>query len=184
MKLCECGCGQHAPIARKTDARRGVRAGEPLRFIQGHYGKVQPVGAVAHRWRGGRQKSQGYVLIHEPDHPRSNGRGYVFEHVLVASGALGRTVPPTAEVHHVNGDKADNRSANLVICQGREYHRLLHVRTTALAETGDPNKRRCTLCKEHDDVRALRRRHGQNCYVHPACQRAYRRDYYRQGGAA
>lgn len=35
---CECGCGQPVPVAEKTSARRGVRKGDPLRFIQGHNG--------------------------------------------------------------------------------------------------------------------------------------------------
>lgn len=36
VKLCECGCGQPAPIAKRTDRSRGRVRGEPVRFIQGH----------------------------------------------------------------------------------------------------------------------------------------------------
>jgi hypothetical protein len=37
-KLCECGkCGLPAPIAKHTDARRGVVKGQPVRFILNHY---------------------------------------------------------------------------------------------------------------------------------------------------
>jgi len=36
-KLCECGCGQPAPIARLTIRSRGIVAGQPLRFREGHY---------------------------------------------------------------------------------------------------------------------------------------------------
>lgn len=39
-KLCECGCGQPAPIATKTDAARGYVAGEPRRFVAGHHGRA------------------------------------------------------------------------------------------------------------------------------------------------
>ena len=35
-KLCECGCGQLAPIARNNDSKRGYAKGEPKRFISGH----------------------------------------------------------------------------------------------------------------------------------------------------
>ncbi len=38
-KLCECGCGQPAPIAKHTDKRRGHIAGQPCRFISGHNGR-------------------------------------------------------------------------------------------------------------------------------------------------
>lgn len=47
-KLCECGCGQPAPIATVTRKKRGEVKGQPLRFIRGHYsppaGKPQPGG--------------------------------------------------------------------------------------------------------------------------------------------
>jgi hypothetical protein len=36
MKLCECGCGQPAPIAKRTEIRRGYVKGQPTRFILGH----------------------------------------------------------------------------------------------------------------------------------------------------
>ena len=34
--LCECGCGERAPLAQKTNSRKGEVRGEPLRFIAGH----------------------------------------------------------------------------------------------------------------------------------------------------
>jgi len=36
-KLCECGCGKPAPIAKNTDKRRGHIKGQSLRFIRGHH---------------------------------------------------------------------------------------------------------------------------------------------------
>jgi len=39
MKLCECGCGLPAPIAKKTNTRRGHVKGQPIRFIVGHHNK-------------------------------------------------------------------------------------------------------------------------------------------------
>lgn len=38
--LCECGCGLPAPIAKSTSPRRGHVKGEPLRFVNGHNGRV------------------------------------------------------------------------------------------------------------------------------------------------
>jgi HNH endonuclease len=35
--LCHCGCGQPAPIAKKTKKRCGHTKGEPIRYINGHY---------------------------------------------------------------------------------------------------------------------------------------------------
>lgn len=36
VRLCECGCGQPAPIAKQTDRRNGATKGQPQRFIYGH----------------------------------------------------------------------------------------------------------------------------------------------------
>lgn len=40
-KLCECGCGQPAPIAKSSWKKRGFRKGQPMRFISGHNAKIQ-----------------------------------------------------------------------------------------------------------------------------------------------
>lgn len=45
-RLCECGCGEPAPIASKTFTKRGWRKGQPLRFIQGHSGRMRPKGVI------------------------------------------------------------------------------------------------------------------------------------------
>lgn len=41
-KLCECGCGQPAPLARMTDRRSGVVKGQPSRYIRGHNPSGRP----------------------------------------------------------------------------------------------------------------------------------------------
>jgi len=38
MKLCECGCGKPAPIAKRNRPSKGMVKGEPYRFIHGHNG--------------------------------------------------------------------------------------------------------------------------------------------------
>jgi hypothetical protein len=38
--LCECGCGEPAPIARRTLVSRGYVKGQPVRFIKGHRTRV------------------------------------------------------------------------------------------------------------------------------------------------
>lgn len=74
------------------------------------------------------------------------GRKTNYLHIAVAEKALGKKLPKGAEVHHVNGNPADNRNANLVICQDHKYHSLLHMREDALAVTGDANMRLCKIC--------------------------------------
>lgn len=38
--LCQCGCGESAPICTHTDLKAGIRKGEPRRFRQGHQFKL------------------------------------------------------------------------------------------------------------------------------------------------
>jgi hypothetical protein len=49
-KLCECGCGQPAPIARRTDPRRGLIVGEPSRYIRGHGGIARITAGATERY--------------------------------------------------------------------------------------------------------------------------------------
>jgi ribosomal protein L40E len=41
--LCECGCGEAAPIARMTRKSRGHVKGQPVRFILGHRNRGREV---------------------------------------------------------------------------------------------------------------------------------------------
>ena len=36
VKLCECGCGNPAPISKYTQKSKGHVKGQPVRFVQGH----------------------------------------------------------------------------------------------------------------------------------------------------
>lgn len=73
----------------------------------------------------------GYVLIYSPEHPNTNANGYVAEHTLKASAALGRPLKKGEIVHHINGDKHDNSNSNLLVC-GQPYHMWLHWRMSDL----------------------------------------------------
>jgi len=88
-------------------------------------------------------------MTRRPEHPK----GYRFAtkaqrlHVAIAERALGHPLPRGSEVHHVNEDKHDNRPSNLVICQDRAYHALLHLRRRVMLAGGNPNTQRlCYMC--------------------------------------
>lgn len=77
-------------------------------------------------WNGGRTVDEfGYVMVRQLNHPRaSKCGGYVPEHILVAEKKIGRYLNPDEVVHHINGEKGDNRSENLMVMTKSEHSRL------------------------------------------------------------
>ena len=107
-------------------------------------------------WKNGQYiDTEGYVHVKHPHHRRAHVDGYVLEHLLVAERAMGKSLPLGAEMHHVNGDKADNRSSNLVVCDSRAYHSLLHQRQRALKACDHAHWRKCNHCGEYDDPECM-----------------------------
>lgn len=93
----------------------------------------------------------------------------VLEHRLIAECAMGKPLPASAVVHHVDGDKANNAPGNLVVCPSESYHRLLHRRQEARAACGHPDWIRCRFCRRYSPPSAIVMRSGDN--FHPQCRR-------------
>src|SRR5687767_6920532 len=96
----------------------------------------------------------------------------VREHTLIAEHALGKPLPEGAVVHHINGIGTDNRPENLVVCQDRAYHMLLHERTRVLRLGGLPGLERwCPGCKRLVAIGEFRRRKNglRNGKIHSYC---------------
>jgi len=136
--FCQCGCGGKTKPFHKDFKDRGILKGTPRRFLHGHNCPA---------WAGGRMvRKQGYVVLKLHDHPRATPNGYVYEHIVLAEKALGKPLPPKAEIHH-HGPKIEQR---LVICEDRSYHTLIENRTKALKACGNANWLKCYKCKQYD----------------------------------
>jgi hypothetical protein len=105
------------------------------------------------------------------------GRGITRVHILIAEKVLGKSLPSGVEVHHMDGNKANNRNNNLVICPSGAYHKLLHRRQEALEACGNANFGKCKYCKQWDDPVNLFFKEGEG-YKHVLCRRQYHRVRY------
>jgi hypothetical protein len=119
------------------------------------------------------------VTVH--GHHRADPQGHVLDHVLVAEAALGKALPAGAEVHHVDENTLNNAGRNLVICQDRAYHKLLHARTRIVKAGGNPNTERvCSRCKSVLAVAAFNRLKADYQTACRACQKLYFAEFWKR----
>jgi len=102
-------------IPQPTLRYRLVKAGIDLKTGFRSPKKVRHYGTDHYNWKGGTYiHSSNYILEYTPDHPDAKShKGYVMQHRLVMERSLGRYLLPNELVHHINGDKQDNRLENL-----------------------------------------------------------------------
>lgn len=79
--------------------------------------------------KSGRVVKKGYLKILDYEHPRSDAKGYVFEHIVIAEGVLGRRIRKGEEIHHIDGNKTNNSPANLEVHPNHASHMARHVRS-------------------------------------------------------
>jgi hypothetical protein len=88
-------------------------------------------GEKHYNWNGGRINSkEGYIYIHNSNHPHVTKRNYVFEHILIMEKEIERYLWRWEVIHHINEIKNDNRIENLFLCKNSSHHRKIHKQFT------------------------------------------------------
>jgi hypothetical protein len=95
-----CGALQVAMGLCTRHYQRVVKYGDPNAIRSGERGK----GGIS---------SSGYRIVSRPGHPNAGKHGRLPEHRLIMAEMIGRPLFDTENVHHINGNKLDNRPENL-----------------------------------------------------------------------
>lgn len=117
----------------KKAYKLGLRKSPEIEFL--NRSEVRK-GEKAPNWNGGARTTRaGYRQILCPDHPRSDSNGYVMEHILVWEKETGVPVPLNCCIHHLNGNKSDNRIQNLCMMQHAAHTVFHHTGSKRSEET-------------------------------------------------
>lgn len=117
-------------------------------------------------------KGGGYHYVRtEPKHPNANKMGLYPRHRVVVENSIGRLLTTKEVVHHINGDKYDDRIENLVVMT-QSNHAKYHAKNV------EPIIATCYFCQNKFKVapnqyrlRIKRNKNGR-IYCSPECNYA------------
>jgi hypothetical protein len=112
--LCMCGCGLPAAASAKTDSRRGLIKGQPVRFLPGHHSRrnASPVSPLRYAvTESGCWQWQLRLSRHGYGKLKQNGR-VVFAHRALYEQRHGK-VPAHLELDHLCRNRACVNPAHL-----------------------------------------------------------------------
>lgn len=108
---CACGCGTLIPA---VDNR-----GRPRRYVRYHQKPGRHIDRYTTRF--------GYVMIYVgAGHPCESSKGWAYEHRVIASRKIGRTLRKEERIHHIDGNKANNDPDNLEVYPSHAHHQVEH----------------------------------------------------------
>lgn len=117
----------------KKARRLGIYKNKDVEFVNRSLARKREKGS---NWNGGiRKTARGYVQILNPEHHRADSSGYVMEHIVVFENATGIQIPRNCCIHHLNGDKSDNRIENLCMMTHAAHTVFHHKGTNHTKET-------------------------------------------------
>lgn len=165
---------------------KGIHHSDKTKRILSKKAKLR-LGEKASNWKGGRMIVDGYIYIYSPSHPHRTKDKYVTEHRLIMEKHLGRILLPTEVVHHINGNKLDNRIENLMLFSSPGQHTsVVHIKKRdkygkfTNIETDEPPQKNgkivaCPMCNKNFYVQP--RFIGSNNFCSKKCYLKWRWNY-------
>ena len=73
-------------------------------------------------WKGGKVLMQDYEFTKIPEHPYSSITGYVKTARLIMERKLKRYLDPEEVIHHIDGNRTNNKIKNLMLFENKSEH--------------------------------------------------------------
>jgi len=125
MRKCKV-CGKDLPKYRKVVCSYKCNGELTRRRLLGKCGKNSK------HWQGGEIIIGNRVWVYDPQHPNAKyNHNYVVRSRWLMSKKIGRAIRRNEDVHHINGDRTDDRIENLVLLTHKAHGKLLkHTEAT------------------------------------------------------
>lgn len=88
---------------------------------------VSRSGEKAYNWKGGLRITSGRFYVKASNHPHVTKEGYIARSRFVMEDFIGRYLLPREVIHHINGDKTDDRIENLMLFKNGSDHAKFHM---------------------------------------------------------
>lgn len=75
-----------------------------------------------------------YKLIYSPEHPNARKDGYIFEHRLIMSKLINRSLYDDEQIHHIDGNGLNNNPNNLRLERVDTHQKYFHNNSKVLSE--------------------------------------------------
>lgn len=106
------------------------------------------IGSKNGNWKNGICYERGYKLIRVYDHPYATKRGYIREHRYVMEKHLGRYLTKNEAIHHINGNRSDNRIENLQLLTHSKHSTITN--NERIYKRKDHSNTICLLCNSKE----------------------------------